>query len=160
MQSSSTAAAPSKQGAANRRKMGPSGPVGPILRRLLRYMRPHTLILTGVTGTALLTTIVELAPPWLIRLAVDRYILAGQSHRIWWATGGLLVLSLVQGGIDFLRLYLTAYTGQRIVFEIRNAVFQHLSRLSFSFYDQARTGNHINRITGSHNGSINPNIRI
>jgi len=128
-------------------KPGPSGPVWPILRRLLGYMRPHALILTGVILAALATTAVELAPPWIIRLAVDRFILEGQTAEIWWAAIGLLALSLVQGGIDFLRLYLTAYTGQRIVFEIRNAIFEHLSRLSFSFYDRARTGDLMSRVT-------------
>ena len=128
-------------------KPGPSGPVWPILRRLLGYMRPHALILTGVVLAALATTAVELAPPWIIRLAVDRFILEGQTARIWWAAGGLLALSLVQGGIDFLRLYLTAYTGQRIAFDLRNAVFRHLSRLSFSFYDRARTGDLMSRVT-------------
>jgi ATP-binding cassette, subfamily B, multidrug efflux pump len=110
-------------------------------------MRPHALILTGVILAALATTAVELAPPWIIRLAVDRFILEGQTEQVWWAAGGLLALSLVQGGIDFLRLYLTAYTGQRIVFEIRNAIFEHLSRLSFSFYDRARTGDLMSRVT-------------
>lgn len=124
-----------------------AGPVWPILRRLLRYMRPHATILTGVVLAALATTAVELAPPWIIRLAVDRFILGGEPARIWWAAGGLLALSLVQGGIDFLRLYLTAYTGQRIIFEIRNAIFEHLSRLSFSFYDRARTGDLMSRVT-------------
>ena len=124
-----------------------SGPAGPILRRLVRYMRPHTVILIGVTLAALATTAIELAPPWIIRHSVDRFILGGQPERIWWAAAGLLALSLVQGGIDFLRLYLTAYTGQRIVFEIRNAIFEHLSRLSFSFYDQARTGDLMARVT-------------
>ncbi|MBN1138062.1 MAG: ABC transporter ATP-binding protein, partial [Anaerolineae bacterium] len=135
------------KGGPGSRKPGPSGPVWPILRRLLGYMRPHALILTGVVLAALATTAVELAPPWIIRLAVDRFILEGQTAQIWWAAGGLLALSLVQGGIDFLRLYLTAYTGQRIVFEIRNAIFDHLSRLSFSFYDRARTGDLMSRVT-------------
>jgi len=121
--------------------------VWPILRRLLGYMRPHALILTGVVLAALATTAVELAPPWIIRLAVDRFILEGQTEKIWWAAGGLLALSLVQGGIDFLRLYLTAYTGQRIAFDLRNAVFRRLSRLSFSFYDRARTGDLMSRVT-------------
>jgi len=121
--------------------------VWPILRRLLHTMRPHAAILTGVVLAALATTAVELAPPWIIRLAVDRFILEGQTAKIWWAAGGLLALSLVQGSVDFLRLYLTAYTGQRIVFEMRNAVFQHLSRLSFSFYDRARTGDLMSRVT-------------
>ena len=110
-------------------------------------MRPHAAILAGVILAALATTAIELAPPWIIRLAVDRFILEGQTARIWWAAGGLLALSLVQGGIDFLRLYLTAYTGQRIAFDLRNAVFRHLSRLSFSFYDRARTGDLMSRVT-------------
>ncbi|MEJ2736145.1 MAG: ABC transporter ATP-binding protein, partial [Anaerolineae bacterium] len=96
---------------------------------------------------ALATTAVELAPPAIIRLVVDRFILQGRVAEIWWAAGGLLALSLVQGGIDFLRLYLNAFTGQRIVFEIRNAIFGHLSRLSFSFYDRARTGDLMSRVT-------------
>jgi ATP-binding cassette subfamily B multidrug efflux pump len=136
-----------RRGAGGRGKPGPVGPVWPILRRLLRYMRPHAAILTGVVLAALATTAVELAPPWLIRLAVDRFILAGRAEQVWWAAGGLLALSLVQGGVDFLRLYLTAYTGQRIVFDVRNAVFEHLSRLSFSFYDRARTGDLMSRVT-------------
>ncbi len=110
-------------------------------------MRPHALILAGVVLAALATTAVELAPPAIIRLVVDRFILQGRVKEIWWAAGGLLALSLVQGGIDFLRLYLNAYTGQRIVFEIRNAIFGHLSRLSFSFYDRARTGDLMSRVT-------------
>jgi len=103
-------------------------------------MRPHAGLLVAVILAAVATTVAELAPPVIIRSSVDRYILGEQANLIWWAAGGLLLLSLVQGGIDFLRLYLTAYMVQSIVFEIRNAVFEHLSRLSFSFYDRARTG--------------------
>ncbi|MBN1661358.1 MAG: ABC transporter ATP-binding protein [Anaerolineae bacterium] len=135
------------QGGAGGGKPGPAGPVWPILRRLLGAMRPHAAILAGVILAALATTAVELAPPWIIRVVVDRFILAGQAEQVWWAAGGLLALSLLQGGVDFARLYLTAFTGQRIVFEIRNAIFEHLSRLSFSFYDRARTGDLMSRVT-------------
>jgi ABC-type multidrug transport system fused ATPase/permease subunit len=114
-------------------------------------MRPHVGIFTGVVVAALATTTVELAPPWIIRLTLDRIILVSDpgagATRVWWAGGALLLVSLVQGGIDFLRLYLTAATGQRITFELRNAVFEHLSQLSFSFYDRARTGDLMSRVT-------------
>ncbi|MFN2229975.1 MAG: ABC transporter ATP-binding protein [Anaerolineae bacterium] len=132
-----------------RRGSGPqlSGPAWPIVRRLLRYMRPHAGVLSGVILAALATTAIELAPPWIIRLSVDRYILGGQTGRIWWAAGGLLTLSLVQGAVDLFRLYLAAQTGHGIVFELRNAVFEHLTRLSFSFYDRARTGDLMSRVT-------------
>ena len=96
---------------------------------------------------ALATTAAALAPPWIIRWSVDRLIATGDQRGIWSAAGGLMLLALLQGGIDFARLYLMAYTGQRIVFEIRNAIFQQLSRLSFSFYDRARTGDLMSRVT-------------
>jgi ABC-type multidrug transport system fused ATPase/permease subunit len=100
-----------------------------------------------VLAAMLVTTVMELAPPWLIRYAVDRFILAGRTERLWWLAGGLLGLSLLQGAIDFARLYLGAYVGQRIIFGIRNDVFEHLSQLSFSFYDRTRTGDLMSRVT-------------
>jgi ATP-binding cassette, subfamily B, multidrug efflux pump len=128
-------------------KPGPSSPAWPILKRLVGYMRPYAKVVTAVVVAALLTAAVELAPPSIIRLTVDRLKETGQPSVAWQAAGGLVLLSLLQGGIDFARLYLTAYMGQHIVFGIRNAVFQHLSRLSFSYYDQARTGDLMARVT-------------
>jgi ATP-binding cassette subfamily B multidrug efflux pump len=129
--------------------MGPrtSGPAWPILARLLGYMRPHAPVLTGVVLAAVATTAAELAPPWIVRWAIDRLVLGESPELLWRAAGGLMALAVVQGAVDFARLYLSAYTGQQITFGIRNAVFHHLSRLSFSFYDQARTGDLMARVT-------------
>ena len=138
---------PSGQSARKGKRTGPSAPVWPTLRRLLRYMKPHAGVLAGVVVALLATTVAELAPPWIIRRSIDRYILGGQPDRIGWAAAGLLALSVAQGGIDFVRLYLAARIGQRIVFGLRSAIFEHLSRLSFSFYDQARTGDLMSRVT-------------
>ncbi len=126
---------------------GPSGPVWPILVRLLGYMRPHARGLVGITAAVLVTTAIELAPPWVIRYSVDQLMLTGRSGPIIWVAAGLLALSLVQGLVDFVRLYASATIGQRIVFDLRNAVLGHLSQLSFSFYDQARTGDLMSRVT-------------
>ena len=136
-----------KQGRGGGKQGRPSGPVRPILQRLLGYMKPHVRMLFGVLIAMLATTAIELAPPWLIRYSVDRLILGGHPERIWWLAAGLLGISLLHGAIDFVRLYLGAYTGQQIVFELRNALFEHLSRLSFSFYDKARTGDLMSRVT-------------
>ncbi len=89
----------------------------------------------------------ELMPPLVIRMAVDRAIRGGDTGLIWLWAGGLLGISIIQGGVDFLRLYLTALVGQKIVFRIRNSLFEHLNRLSFSFYDRARTGDLMSRVT-------------
>lgn len=127
---------------------GPMGPIWPILRRLLATMRPHTGRLLGITAAVLASTALELASPWVIRFAVDHLIPKGQAGQLVLLAAGLMGIALLQGLIDFVRLYATAVTSQRIVFELRNAVFQHLCQLSFSFYDRARTGDLMARLTG------------
>ena len=132
-----------------RRPGGPPKPkaAGPTLRRLLGYMRPHALKLSGILLAVLATTLVELAPPWVIRYAIDSLILDGREQALIWLGVGLVGLATIQGLVDFVRLYATAVVGQGIIFDLRNAVFEHLSRLSFSFYDQARTGDLMSRVT-------------
>jgi ATP-binding cassette, subfamily B, multidrug efflux pump len=125
----------------------PSIAILPILRRLGKYLRPHLKLILLTLLAAILTSALELAPPILIRLAVDRFIIGNNPTRIWFAAGGLLVIALLQGGTDFTRLYLTAYTGQKIIFKLRNSVFNHINQLSFSFFDEARTGDLMSRVT-------------
>jgi len=110
-------------------------------------MRPHALLLAGVFVALSASTAIELTPPWITRYAIDEVIPTGQVGAIWLVASAVVGVSLIQGLLDFLRLYLMAYTGQRIIFGIRNAVFEHLSRLSFSFYDRARTGDLMSRVT-------------
>jgi ATP-binding cassette, subfamily B, multidrug efflux pump len=114
---------------------------------LLTYVGPHKAVLACVVVAILLTTLAELIPPWLIRKAVDDGIVAGRPELIWWMGGALVALAVIQGGIDFGRLFLSAAVGHRIVFQIRSALFVHLSRLSFAFYDKARTGDLMSRLT-------------
>ncbi len=134
---------PSRSGGQGKRTQ----PAWPLIRRLAGYARGHGRLAAATVLTAIAAAVFELLPPWLIRFAVDWLFAAEQGAVIWWAAAGLMVISLVQGGVDFLRLYLTALLGQRIVFHIRNSVFEHLNRLSFSFYDRARTGDVMARVT-------------
>ncbi len=125
----------------------PKGAITPILKRLWGYLLPYSKPLFITLTAALLTSLIELSPPWVIRLTIDHFILGNENHMVWWAAFGLIIIALFQGGIDFLRLYLTAYTGQKIVFNLRNDLFEHINKLSFSFFDEARTGDLMSRIT-------------
>lgn len=96
---------------------------------------------------SIITAVFELLPPWIIRYSVDRLILGDNGEKLALVAVALMVFALIHGTADFLRLYLTAQLGQRAVYRIRTALFSHLSRLSFSFYDQARTGDLVTRTT-------------
>ncbi len=137
-----------EQGKQNKRvKTGPKGRSFPLLMRLLSYLKQYPGLFFVVLGISMLTAILELLPPWIIRASVDRFVLGEAGSRLIWVAFGLMVLAMIHGAADFLRLYLTAQLGQRAVFRIRTALFSHLSRLSFSFYDAARTGDLVTRTT-------------
>lgn len=122
-------------------------PAWPLLKRLAHYIKPHVGLFAATVCAAAGAAFLELLPPFIIRAVIDKCILGEEGHLIWMWAAGLIVVSLVQGGVDFLRLYLTALVGQKIVFRIRNDLFTHLNRLSFSFFDRARTGDLMSRVT-------------
>jgi len=117
------------------------------MRRLATYTTARLGLLVSTVVAAVAAAAFELLPPWVVRLVVDGCILNGQPEFIWWGAAGLVAVALVQGAVDFLRLYLTALLGQSIVFRIRNSIFEHLNRLSFSFCDTARSGDLMSRVT-------------
>lgn len=142
-----TAPAYSHDQPASRTRPGPAGPIWPILRRLLAIMQPHAALLVGAGLAMLVTTAIELLPALVIRYAIDHLVPAGQTLQLVILAIGLMGIAVIQGLFDYTRLYTAAVVAQRIVFELRNDVFQHLSRLSFSFYDRARTGDLMSRVT-------------
>ncbi|TVQ17969.1 MAG: ABC transporter ATP-binding protein [Spirochaetaceae bacterium] len=93
------------------------------------------------------TAILDLLPPWIIRYTVDRIVLRDAEVTLLAIAAALMGLAVLHGAADFARLYLTARLGQRVVHRIRTKLFAHLSRLSFTFYDAASTGDLVTRAT-------------
>jgi len=137
----------------NGARKGPGGGPGPkgaalkLLFRLLSYLKPYSALLAITLSISILTVLFQLLPPWMIRMSVDHIIYGSEGSGLIWIAVGLMALAVVHGAADFLRLYLTAQLGQRTVYHIRTQLFGHLSRLSFSFYDAARTGDLVTRTT-------------
>ncbi len=117
------------------------------MRRLLSWLKHHRLSLATVIAVSVGTAILDLLPPWIIRYTVDRIVRHGAEFSFVPVAAALMGLAMVHGAADFVRLYLTARLGQRVVYRIRTELFAHLSRLSFSFYDAASTGDLVTRAT-------------
>ncbi len=60
-------------------------------------MRPHLLLFGGVFLALVASTVIELAPPWITRYAIDTVIPGGIARDIWLIAGAVLAVSLVQG---------------------------------------------------------------
>ena len=99
----------------------------------------------------LLVSAANLAAPWLVRLAVDDLDHgpgAAQDNHDWmFAVLGLVGVAAGRGLFNFAQGYLAERASQGVAFDLRDGLFAHIQRLSFSYYDRAQTGELLTRLT-------------
>jgi len=118
-----------------------------LARRLLRYLRPYRKvvalsILLLVTASAL-----RLAGPLLTEIAIDDHIAKGNTAGLVGIALLFAAILLFQFGVSFLQIYLTNWTGQKIMFDLRMEIFSHVQKLHLSFFDRTPVGRLITRMT-------------
>ena len=120
---------------------------GRLMRRLLTYLRPYRgqviVAVVAIIGHSAL----DLAPPYLTKVVIDRYIPVGDLGGL----GTIAALYLVALIASFLLEYLQTWTmqviGQKIMFDLRMQLVSHLHRLDLRFYDRNPVGRLMTRIT-------------
>jgi ATP-binding cassette subfamily B protein len=129
-------------------------PRGKIVLRMLGYIRPYTgLVILSFVAT-LLVTLINLSPPLLMKILTDEALAPpkprpmAQREHVLWIIVGLLFLQRVGSSIfSAMRTWLNGYLGQRIIFDVRSKVFQHLQTLSVGFYDKKSVGTLMSNVT-------------
>jgi ATP-binding cassette subfamily B protein len=120
-------------------------------RRRFGLLGRLTLPYKGRTVLALVTllayTLVALAPPYLAKLAIDEGIEERDLSRLTWIVVVFLGSALAALVLSAANTYLTGWTGERVLADLRNKLFAHLERLSLGFYERNRAGVIISRIT-------------
>ncbi|MCJ7567707.1 MAG: ABC transporter transmembrane domain-containing protein, partial [Anaerolineales bacterium] len=115
---------------------------------LLRMMRGYRLIYLIATlslGIATLArTVIYL---WLKYFVDDVLTSSPTSMRLFWVGVGFIGLALLQGFFTFVSGALAARTAEGIVRQLRNYLFDHIQRLTFTYHDQTPTGELIQRCT-------------
>ncbi len=117
------------------------------LRRALTYLRSYKKETFGAFLALLLVAAANLAAPQLIAYAIDSGIGARRFDVILFAVGGLVAIALTRGLFTFLQGYLAERASQGVAYDLRNALFAKIERLSFSYYDRAETGQLVTRLT-------------
>jgi ATP-binding cassette, subfamily B, multidrug efflux pump len=118
-----------------------------LMRRLLEYLRPYWRQVLLAFATILVTTVSSLIQPYLIKIAIDRYITQRQLAGL----DGLAVLYLTVLVASFTAEYFQTWTlqmtGQRIMYDLRMAIYRHLQRLDLRYYDRNPVGRLMTRVT-------------
>lgn len=121
-----------------------------VATRLWEYIRPHRLALIAVVFTVALFTIVQVLIPVTVRYAVDSAV--GNSsfafNTVLIVFGFLIVLNAVS---NFFQEWVAARLAQRVIFDLRRAMFNHLQHVSLSILDQTQVGRLMSRLQGDVN---------
>jgi ATP-binding cassette subfamily B multidrug efflux pump len=121
---------------------------GRILWRCLGYLRPYWAYVAASYVLLLVTNGITLAMPIIMRQIVDRGIRGGEIETIQWGVSALLGLALVRGLFTFLFGRWTEVASRGVAYDLRNALHDKLQGLSFSYHDQAETGQLLARAIG------------
>jgi ATP-binding cassette subfamily B multidrug efflux pump len=127
-----------------------------LLRRLLRWARPHArqflwslLVLMGLFA-------VQLAGPYVWRLALDGPVRsvateggdrAAALEHLSWLVAAYAGLVLLQGVLSYFEIAQLIRTGQLVIHDLRTQLFAHIQRLDLSFFDSRPTGSLVTRVT-------------
>jgi len=124
------------------------------LRRAARLFRPYKLRLSAVLALIVISAVLGVIPAFLLRGALNA-INAKDTKQLSLLAAGMIVIAIVNGAIGVWQTLLSNQVGQRVMHDLRAAVFRHLQRLSLAFFTRTRTGEVQSRISNDIGGIQN-----
>lgn len=118
-----------------------------VFRRLKPYVWPYRMTLFWAIVSMGLLTAFGLLRPYVMRWLIDDVIRGGKEAWLWPLALSLIAIALIRGVFNYLRQYLGEWAGQKITFRLRQSLYDKLQSLSFTYYDRARTGDLMSRLT-------------
>jgi len=120
---------------------------GRLMRRLLGYLSPYRAAVALALGAIIGQSALQLAQPYLIKLAIDRYIATGDLSGLDRVALAFLAILCGSFALEFVQTYTMQMTGQRIMFDLRTQIYARLQQLDVSFYDRNPVGRLMTRVT-------------
>ncbi|MFG1866647.1 ABC transporter ATP-binding protein [Micromonospora arborensis] len=122
------------------------------LRRIGRLFTPHRPALVTVTAIIVLSSIVAMASPFLLRTVIDRALPQGDVTLLVWLVLGMVAVAAVTSALGVVQTWISTRVGQQVMHRLRTDVFSHLQRQSLGFFTRTRTGEVQSRITNDIGG--------
>jgi ATP-binding cassette subfamily B protein len=117
------------------------------LRALLPFLRPHAGVLAAALAALLIASGAMLVLPLGLRQIIDRGMSAGDAATVNRYFVGFLLAAVVFGVFAALRYYLVTWLGERVVADLRTAVYRRVVRMDPAFFEVTRTGEVLSRLT-------------
>ena len=118
-----------------------------LMRRLLQYLRPYRASVAVAFVAIIAGSSASLAQPYLMKIAIDRYIAGGRLDALAQLALLYLVVLVVSFAAEYVQTWTLQLTGQRVMFDLRTAIYSHLQRLDLRYYDRNPVGRLMTRVT-------------
>jgi len=122
------------------------------LRRIAGLFRPYrwSLLFVGVLVAA--SSLVSLVNPFLIRAIIDTALPQGRTGLLTLLAIGMIIVAILNSSFSVSQTYVSTKVGQRVMHDLRTAVYSHLQRMSLAFFTRTRTGEVQSRIANDIGG--------
>mgnify|MGYP001488292801 FL=1 len=121
------------------------------MSRLLQYIKPYRTKMIPVIFATIIGTITKVSVPFLIGYTIDAAIKGKDVNLLMTLTAIILVLYCIQLVMNKYRIRHMNVIGQKVIFDLRAALFKHIQNLSFRFFDQRPAGSVLVRVTNDIN---------
>jgi ATP-binding cassette subfamily B protein len=118
-----------------------------LMRRLLGYLRPYLPQVLFAVATIVANSALQLAPPYLTKTVIDRYIPSGDLSGLTLIASLYLLTLVASFALEYAQTWTMQVTGQKVMFDLRMQVFSHLQKLDLRFYDRNPVGRLMTRVT-------------
>src|SRR5258706_1241430 len=132
-----------------------------LMRRLLTYLRPYKWHVVIALVAIVLKSIADVLAPFLTKIAIDKYLAKSSNSHSWIGDrlssaplvgiaqiGGLYIgLLRLTFTLEYIQTYTMQWTGQKVMFDLREQIFRHLQHMHVGFFDKNPVGRLVTRVT-------------
>ncbi len=116
------------------------------LPRVFSYLKPYKSLVALSLSFAIMTTLMDLIPPWLVKIVIDMLVEGVPDPKVYWVAVGLGVSYLARNLFNYKRIMLNNKVEQKVVYDIRSHVFQSLQKMSLNYFENRSTGEIMSRV--------------
>lgn len=117
-----------------------------LLKRVYGYARPYLGLIVAVLAIIIVTSGLRLIPPLLYRDLFDHVIPDKNISRLWWLSAGMVGIPVAASLLDVVQRYTSAKLGEGVIHDLRQALYEHLQRMSLRFFTHTRRGEIVSRL--------------
>ena len=110
------------------------------MRRVLNLFRPHWLRLVILTFIIVVSSVVGIVQPFLLRGVIDKALPEGDTELLVWLVAGMVGVAAVTSVLGVVQTWMATKMGQTVMHALRVSVFDHIQRQSLAFFKRTRGG--------------------